>query len=154
VLYARRTGILRVRFNFTDGPQKLTTWTPPSRGDDGGFVIGGVEYLVDTRGSASQALLRVGGEVVAAAHGLGRTPWAVRAGGWDYLFMRSLGRWSEQLMVAGGRQVGVVRKAGQPRKRWAEAELPDMDVPVAVFTMAVVLTLWAGSDLTTASALD
>ncbi len=155
VLYARRTGIRKVQFTFTEGSKKLTTWTPPFRGDDGSFVLDGVEYLVDTRGSASQALLKVGdGEVVAAAHGLGRTPWAVRADGWDYTFMRSLERWSEQLMVAEGRQVGVVRKAGRPRRRWAEGELPDMDVPVAVFTMAVVLTLWAGSDMTAASALN
>src|SRR3954470_23045295 len=155
MFYARRTGFLRVQYAITQDRRNLTTWTPPSKGDYGSFVLDGTEYVVDAHGSASQALLKVDeGEVVAAAHGLGRTPWFVQANGRDYTFVRSLERWSEQLMVARGRQVGVVRKVADKRRRWAEAELPDMHPPVAVFVMAVVLTMWAGSDLTAASALN
>jgi hypothetical protein len=155
VLYARRNGVLKVKYSISQDRTQLTTWTPPSKGDDGTFVLDGTEYVVDADSSASQALLKVDeGEVVAAAHGLGRTPWFVQAHGRDYTFVRSLERWSEQLMVAGGQQVGVVRKVADKRRRWAEAELPDMHPPVAVFVMAVVLTMWAGSDLTAASALN
>jgi hypothetical protein len=155
MFYARRTGFLRVQYTITHDRRNLTTWTPPSKGDYGSFVLDGTEYLVDAHSSASQALLKVEeGEVVAAAHGLGRTPWFVQAHGRDYTFVRSLERWSEQLMVAGGQQVGVVRKVTDKHRRWAEAELPDMHPPVAVFVVAVVLTMWAGADLTAASALN
>jgi hypothetical protein len=159
MLYARRKGVRRVQYAITDGRRDLTTWTPLFKGDGGSFRIGGVDYAVDTHGSASQALLVAEaedgpGDVVAVAHGLGRTPWTVHAGGWSYTFVRSIERWSEQLMVAGGRQVGVVRKVHANRKRWAEAELPDMDPPVAVFVVAVVLTMWSGSDISAASALN
>ena len=144
-----------VKYAISEGRRNLTTWTPLSKGAGGGFELDGVSYLVDAHGSASQALLTDGdGEVVAAAHGLGRTPWVVHAHGWDYTFMRSLERWSDQLLVDGGMQVGVVRKVTDRRKRWAEAELPDMDPAVAVFVVAVVLTMWAGTDVTTASALN
>jgi hypothetical protein len=154
-LYARRKGVQRVRYTIGEGRKKLTTWTPLFRGDGGDFVLDGTEYLVDAHSAATQAQLTTAeGEVLAAALGLGRTPWVVRADGWEYTFVRSLERWSDQLMVAGGRQVGVVRKVSNRRHRWAEAELPEMDVPVAVFTMAVVLTMWAGSDITAASALN
>jgi hypothetical protein len=155
VLYASRKGVLRVKYSITEERKNLTTWTPLFKGDGGSFVLDGVEYLIDAHGTATQALLTdADGGVLAAAHGLGRTPWVVQAGGWSYTFVRSLGRWSEQLMVAGGQQVGVVRKVTQKRKRWAEAELPDMDQPVAIFVVAVVLTMWAGNDVTTGSALN
>jgi hypothetical protein len=155
VLYARRKGVRRVQYAISEESKSLTTWTPLFRGNGGSFSIEGVEYTVDTHGTASQALLTADdGDVVAVAHGLGRTPWTVHSGGWSYTFVRSIERWSEQLLVAGGEQIGVVRKVATKRKRWAEAELPDMDAPVAVFVVAVVLTMWSGSDVTAGSALN
>lgn len=155
MLYARRKGVTAVKYAISEGRRNLTTWTPLFKGAGGGFALDGVEYLVDAHGTASQALLTdADGQGLATAHGLGRTPWVVHAGGWDYTFMRSLERWSDQLLVDRGMQVGVVRKVADKRKRWAEAELPDMDPPVAVFVVAVVLTMWAGTDVTTAKALN
>jgi hypothetical protein len=154
MLYARRTGVRKVQYRITEERRDLTTWTPLFKGDGGSFRLDGAEYTVDTHGSASQALLTTDDGVVAVAHGLGRTPWTVHAGGWSYTFVRSIERWSEQLLVADGHQVGVVRKVHDRRKRWAEAELPDMDPPVAVFVVAVVLTMWSGGDVTAASALN
>jgi hypothetical protein len=155
MLYARRKGLRRVQYTITMERRNLTTWTPLFKGDGGSFRIDGVEYTVDTHGTASQALLTADdGDVVAVAHGLGRTPWTVHAGGRTHTFVRSIERWSEQLLVADGQQVGVVRKVATKRKRWAEAELPDMDPPVAVFVVAVVLTMWSGSDVTAGSALN
>ena len=117
-------------------------WTPLVKGEGGRFVLDGVEYLVDAGGTAPHAVLSVAdGPPLAVAEGVGRTPWTVRTGEAVYTFERTRSRWSEQLLVAGGRPVGMVRQAGR-RGRNAEAELPGVPAPVAVFVMAVVITLW------------
>ncbi len=128
----------RIHYRIRRDRHRITTWTPLDKGTGGGFVLDGVEYAVEVPMPATHALLTlVGGPHVAVAAGLGRTPWTVRADGAVHTFVRSLERWSEQVLVLDGEEVGGVRRVG----RHLEADLPGMTDPVAVFTLAVVITL-------------
>lgn len=143
MLSARRQGVRRTRYRIDADRKRLTTWTPLVKGEGGTFVLDGVEYLVDAGGTATHAVLSVAdGGPVAVADGVGQTPWFVRTDRAVYRFERTLARWSEQLMLAGRRPVGAVRRTGR-RGRYVEAELPGLPAPVAVFVLAVVITMWA-----------
>jgi hypothetical protein len=83
----------------------------------------------------------VDGPRVAIAEGLGRTPWVVRTYDGAYTFDRTLERWAEQQLFVDGRSVGAVRHAGRSGKH-AEADLPGVPDPVAVFATALVLDMW------------
>ncbi|MCO1659646.1 hypothetical protein [Pseudonocardia humida] len=105
-------------------------------------MLDGVEYRIDSVEGGSSAVLEVvDGPSVALAEGLGRTPWTVRTHDRAYTFDRTLDRWTEQRLVVRGRSMGAVRQAGRSG-RHAEAELPEVPDPVAVFVMALVLDMW------------
>jgi hypothetical protein len=146
VLFARRRGAPRLHYRIAKDGKALTTWTPLYKGSGGGFVLDGIEYLVvGMEAGASAVLGLVDGPPVAVAEGLGRTPWTVRTHDSAFTFDRTLDRWTEQQLVVRGRSVGAVRQAGRSR-RHAEADLPGVPDPVAVFVMALVLDMWRAHD--------
>jgi hypothetical protein len=140
MLYARRRGLRHTRYTITRDRQRLTVWTPLVKGEGGRFELDGVDYEVDTGGPAEYAVLSVaGGPPVAVAEGVGRTQWSVRVAYRRYSFERAQLPWTQELLAANGRPVGFVRRAG----RRVEAQLPGVDPPVAVFVLAVVITMWS-----------
>ena len=79
--------------------------------------------------------------IVATADRVGRKRWTVEASGRTYRFQRVSWWRSEELLVADGRPVGSVRRVS----RWrgdAVADLPDLSLPLQVFVVVVVLTMW------------
>ena len=142
MLYARRRGVRGPSYRIVADGRRLTTWTPLVKGAGGRFHLDGVDYLVDAGGTAPQAgLSTADGTPLAVAEGLGGTPWTVRTAHAVHTFQRAPHGGPEQLLVAGGRPVGLVRRAGR-RGRDAEAQLPGLPAPVAVFVLAVVITMW------------
>jgi hypothetical protein len=151
MLHARRRGVLRHSYVITeDGGVPVTTVTTSLRGD-GGFELDGVAYRLRTSGIVRrQALLEApDGRPVAGADSIGRRRWTVTSAGRNYEFERVglFGR--EQAHVVGGKRVGSVRRTGF----WgtgAEADLPGVPRPVAVFTFAVALLAWQRDDAASA----
>lgn len=142
-MYARRRGMPKPHYPIKDGRRKLTVWTPLHKGSDGSFTMDGIEYLVDVGGTSHAELSVAGGDTVAVAEGIGRTPWVVRGDGRLHVFERTLDAWWDEVLLDEYREpVGVVRRTGR-HGRSAEADLPGMSPPVAVFTIAVALTTWA-----------
>ena len=142
-MHARHRGMPRLHYAIRDGRRKLTVWTPLHKGIDGGFTVDGVDYLVDVGGTSPAELSVADGETVAVAEGVGRTPWVVHGDGRSHVFERTLDAWWEQVLLDEYREpIGVVRRTGR-HGRNAEADLPGMSPPVAVFTIAVALTTWA-----------
>jgi hypothetical protein len=81
------------------------------------------------------------GTPVASAERVGRKRWTVEAAGQTYHFQRA-SMWSdEQELLAGGVRVGSVRKTSFWRGD-ATAELPGLPLPVQVFVVGVVITMW------------
>jgi hypothetical protein len=141
-MYARHHGLPRPHYAIKDESRKLTVWRPLHKGVDGSFTLDGVEYLVDVGGTTHAELSVAGHGPVAVADGIGRTPWVVHGDGRTHVFERTLDAWWEQVLVDEYREpVGVVRRTGR-HGRSAEAELPGMSAPVAVFAIAVALTTW------------
>jgi hypothetical protein len=142
VLFARHRGAPRLHYRIAKDGRSLTTWTPLHKGSGGAFVLDGIEYRVDAIEGRSGAVLEVvDGPSVALAEGLGRAPWTVRTHDGTFTFDRTLDRWTEQQLIVRGRSVGAVRQAGRSGQH-AEAELPGVPDPVAVFVMAIMLDRW------------
>ena len=141
MLFARRWGAPRLHYKIAKDRKSLATWTPPSKGSGGTFAVAGVDYRIEAVSAGTAVLEVVDGPSVAVAEGLGRTPWVVRTHDSTYTVDRTLERWAEQQVFVRGRWVGAVRQAGRSG-RHAEAELPDVPDPVAVFVMALVLQMW------------
>ena len=118
----------------------------------GRFTLDGRDHLVKGLGIGTRYALyaaRVdGGEAsddapsLAEASRLGRKEWSIEGGGLLLRFRRrSMWRPDQDLLDDTGAVVGGIRRAG----RWssaAEADLPGVPDPVAVFAVLVVVLTW------------
>lgn len=142
MLFARHRVAPRLHYRIAKDGTPLTTWTPQHKISGGAFALDGIEYRIDAIGERSGAVLDVvDGPSVALAEGLGRVPWTVRTHDATFTFDRTLDRWTEQQLIVRGRSVGAVRQAGRSGQH-AEAELPGVPDPVAVFVLAIMLDRW------------
>jgi hypothetical protein len=81
------------------------------------------------------------GAVVATADRVGRKRWSVEAGGELYRFQRESVWRPDQALMLGDRKVGTIKRASK-WKGGAVAELGEMSLPVQLFVLAVVVTMW------------
>ncbi len=144
MLHARKQGAFKRAYDITSGDgTPIATWSPSSWQNKGEFVLDGVRYAVRTEGWIQQRAELVDGQgrELAAADQVGRKQWTIATGGRGYTFRRASVWRADQVLEVGGRQVGTIRRTG----RWstgAEADLPGLPPPVAVFTLVVVLMMW------------
>ncbi|HET6257150.1 hypothetical protein [Pseudonocardia sp.] len=143
VLCASRMGLLSTRYEISRDGTTLSTWKPSPFFGGGFFVLDGCRYDV-ARGGWSwrrYRLLDEAGELVALADGVGRSEWTLETGGVTHTFERpSLFR-SEQVLISEGSTVGTVRRTSAWRGE-AEADLPDLPLPVQVFVLVSLLGVW------------
>jgi hypothetical protein len=116
---------------------------------DGSMWRSGGELTVDgqvfqVRGNAwgtRFTMLDKAGATVAGAERVGRKQWTVTAGPLTYTFRRA-SVWSQaQDLLVGGTKAGSVRKLGF----WGSdvaVDLPTVPLPVQVFVLGVVVTMW------------
>jgi hypothetical protein len=78
---------------------------------------------------------------IATADRVGRKNWTVQAGGVSYEFRRPSIWRHEEALLADGHRVGSVNRKSVWRSDTV-ADLPGLPVPVQVFVLAVVLTVW------------
>jgi hypothetical protein len=108
----------------------------------GDFDLDGLHYQV--RGNVwgnKFDMVDSHGLPVASADRVGRKQWTVTAGARTYQFRRA-SLWSgEQELHADGRRVGSVKRVSIWRGDVA-ADLPGLHLPVQIFVLGVVITMW------------
>ncbi|WP_234361592.1 hypothetical protein [Plantactinospora sp. BB1] len=142
MLKARRVSAWRSRYEISVGDRVVTTWDDAFWRSGGDFELDGQRYQV--RGNAwgtRYTLLDGAGGAVASADRVGRKRWTVEAAGQTYQFQRASLFGTEQELHAGGRRVGSVKRISFWRGDVA-ADLPGLPLPVQVFVVGVVITMW------------
>lgn len=140
----------RNRYELTADGQPVATW-------DGGLWrrgtidLAGRPYAVTSNvwGSRFEMTDQVG-LTVATADRVGRRRWTVTGNGRSYEFQRPMAWRSEELLLAGGQPVGSVRR-GRAWRSDAVADLPGLPMPLQVFVVIVVLTMWNARSASTPS---
>jgi hypothetical protein len=142
MLHAKKIGLWRPRYELTADGQPLGTWEGRTWRTGGTFDLGDRDYEVGGNlWGTRYTMTDESGRLVASADRVGRKRWTVTAGGRSYQFQRkSLWR-SEEHLVANEQTAGTVRRTSLWRGD-AVADLPDLPLPVQVFVLVVVLTMW------------
>jgi hypothetical protein len=144
MLEARKASVWKNRYAITEDGRPLATWDGSSWKADSSFELEARRYVVranmwgNTYGMVDQD-----GIPIASADRVGRKRWTVDADGRTYHFQRASVWRSEEELHSGGRRVGSVRRKSTWRgDAVAVADLPGLPLPVAVFVLGVVLTMW------------
>ena len=142
MLVAKRISFWRGRYRVLADDRPVTTWDTALWRSGGVFELDGSRYQV--RGNfwgGRFTMVDDAGTPVAAANRVGRKRWTVDAAGQTYQFRRqSVWSGTQELYNMAG-PVGVVRRTSLWRGDVA-GELPGMPLPVQVFVLGVIITLW------------
>ncbi len=143
MLRAQKAGMWKRDYVITSDGEPVTTFSPARWKTGGQFTLGGTEYTIRANvWGSTYGMTAADGAVLATADRVGRKRWSVEAGGELYRFQRE-SRWRpDQALVLGDKKVGTIKRASA-WKGGAVAELPGMGVPVQVFILAVVVTMWS-----------
>jgi hypothetical protein len=143
VLRASRVGVLSTRYEISRDEAVLCTWKPSAFFGGGAFVLDGRGFEVTRGGWTGRRyrLLDEAGELVALADGVGRQSWTLEAAGVTHEFERTSPFRRDQVLLADGVEAGSVRR----NSAWfgdAEADLPGLPLPVQVFVLVSLLSVW------------
>jgi hypothetical protein len=146
MLTAKRTSVWRNRYEVVVDGQPVAQWQPRTWRTGGTFELAGRRYEVGSNVWVSRFTMTDElGLVVATER------WTIATGGRSYEFRRaSLWRSHEQL-VADGQPVGFIRRVSMWRGDTV-AELSALPMPVQVFALVVVLTMWDARNSAAAAA--
>jgi hypothetical protein len=152
MIEARKASVWKNRYDITVDGRRLATWDGSSWKSGGTFGLDARRYEV--RGNMwgnKYGMVDEDGTRIASADRVGRKNWTVEADGRTYEFHRaSLWRQEEELHSE-GRRVGSVKRNSIWRGD-AVADLPGLSLPVEVFVLAVVLTMWDSAAVTAVAA--
>lgn len=142
MLEARKTSIWKDRYAISADGRQVAVWDGSVWTAGGRFELDGRRYEV--RGNlwgSSYGMAGPDGAPVAVANRVVRKRWTVEAGGRTYHFQRASLWREEQEMRSDGRRVGSIKRTSIWRGD-AVADLPGVPLPVQIFALAVVLTMW------------
>jgi hypothetical protein len=142
MLQAKKVSMWRNRYRIIADGQPVATWDGSVWKVGGQLELAGRRYQV--RGNmwgSKYGMATEDGVAVAAADRVGRKRWTVEADGRTYEFRRASMWRQEEELHSGGRRVGSVKRTSVWRGD-AVAELPGLALPVQIFVLAVVLTMW------------
>jgi hypothetical protein len=154
MLLAQRRGAFKHSYEITgDDGAPITTFHPSGWRSKGEFDLGGTGYSVRSSGWTQQRaeLVDRDGRQVATADRVGRKNWTISTDRGELAFRRASVWRADQVLELGGEPVGSIRRVGFWGSR-AEADLPGLSLPLAVFALVVVLMLWERNDTAAASA--
>lgn len=144
MLTAEQTGFWGRSYRIGVDGRPLTTFTPRQWSAGGRFSLDGQDYELRSNAWGGKYAMTTGtdgGSAIATAEKVGRKRWLVQADARTYQFQRvSLWR-GDQALLTDGRQVGVIKRTSTWKAN-ASAELPGLSLPVQVFVVAVVVTMW------------
>lgn len=142
MLHAKKVGFWRNRYEITTAGRMLATWEGSMWRTGGTFELDGRRYEIRSNLWGSKyGMATEDGTVVASADRVGRKRWTVEAGDQLYTFRRASIWRQEQSLCSEDRQVGSIKRTSIWRSD-ATADLPGLPVPVQIFVLAVVLTMW------------
>ncbi|RZU52613.1 hypothetical protein EV385_4487 [Krasilnikovia cinnamomea] len=132
----------RSRHAISADGHPVATWDSRFWRTGGQFVLDGRRFQVDANMWGTRyTLTGADGTMVAAADRVGRKHWTVEAAGQTYRFQRrSLWSNDQELHTEQG-PVGSVRRTSM----WGGdvvADLPGLPLPVQIFVLGVVITMW------------
>ena len=142
MLRAKKISVWRSRYEITADERIVATWEGSMWKTGGTFELDGRRYEI--RGNvwgSRYGMVTDGGTAVASADRVGRRRWTVEAGGQVYTFERASIWRQDQVLHSEGRGIGRIRRTGMWRGD-ATADLPGIPLPVQLFMLAVVLTMW------------
>jgi hypothetical protein len=142
MLQAKGIGFWRSRYELTADGQPLATWRSRLWRTGGPLDLAGRRYEVGGNlWGTRYTMTDESGVLVASADRVGRKRWTVMAGGRSYQFQRASMWRSEERLITNEQTAGTVRRTSVWRGD-AVADLPDLPLPVQVFVLVVVLTMW------------
>ena len=142
MLEAKKASVWKNRYDIIADGRLLATWDASSWKAGGTVELGGRRYEVRANMWGSKyGMVDQDGTPIASADRVGRKNWTVEADGRTYEFHRaSMWRQEEELHLE-GRRVGSVRRKSMWRGD-VVVDLPGLPPTVAVFVLAVVITMW------------
>jgi hypothetical protein len=142
MLVASRSSLWTSRYDVRDGDRPVTTWDPRVWRSGGDFTLDGRRYAVRSNTWGNRYTMTDDrGAVVAEADRVGRKQWTVVAGARTYTFRRASFFSGEQELHDAGGRVGSVRRTSAWRGDVA-VDLPGLPLPVQIFAMGVVISMW------------
>jgi hypothetical protein len=145
MLEARKVSIWRDRYAISADGRPVAVWDGSVWTAGGRFELDGRRYEV--RGNlwgSRYGMIGQDGARIAVANRVGRKRWTVEAAGRTYDFQRASLWRGEQELRCDGRRLGSIRRTSIWRGD-AVADLPGVPLPVQIFVLAVVLTMWESS---------
>jgi hypothetical protein len=142
MLVAKKISAWRSRYRVLADGQPVSTWDSSMWKSGGDFDLDGHRYRV--RGIAWGNRFRMvdeQGTPVASADRVGRKRWTVEAAGQTYHFRRASAWSNAQELHTGAGPAGLVKRTSVWRGDIA-ADLPGLPLPVQVFALGVVITMW------------
>lgn len=142
MLEAKKVSLWKNRYEIIADGRVLSTWERSIWKTGGTFDLDERHYEI--RGNlwgSRYGMVAADGTAVASADRVGRKKWRVEAGGQVYEFQRvSIWR-QEEILLAEGRRIGYIKRTSMWRGD-AMADLPGLPIPVQIFVLVVVLTMW------------
>lgn len=151
MLHAKKVGFWTSRYEITEDDRVLATWAPSIWKTGGTVELDGRRYVI--RGNlwgSKYGMSTEDGTPVASADRVGRKNWTVEAGGRILECQRASIWRQEQIVHSEGRRLGSVSRTSWWRGD-ATADLAELPVPVQLFVLAVVLTMWDQQEASAAS---
>jgi hypothetical protein len=146
VLQATKASLWKNRYVIDLDGREVAVWDGSMWKVGGSFELEGQRYTVRANmWGSTYGMERDDGTGVATARHVGRKRWTVEAGGQTYDFQRASLWRADQELRSGGERVGSVRRTSMWRSD-AVADLPGLPLPVQIFVLAVVLTVWNESN--------
>ena len=142
MLEAKRSSAWRRSYDIAADGRRLASWDRSLWNASGTLELDGRHYEVRPNMWGNKyGMVDENGRPIASADRVGRKNWTVEADGRTYEFHRASPWRHEEELHLDGRRVGSVKR----NSIWSAdvvADLPGLPLPVAVFVLVVVLTMW------------
>jgi hypothetical protein len=142
MLEATKASAWKNRYDITADGRRLATWDASLWKAGGTFEFDGRRY--DVRGNmwgTKYEMVGEDGRPIASADRVGRKRWTVEAEGQTYEFRRASSWRQEEELHVEGQRMGSVKRISIWRGDTV-VDLPGLPLPVQIFVLAVVLTMW------------
>jgi hypothetical protein len=152
VLHAHRPRLWSSRYEVVVDGTACGTWVWRAFARTAELDLAGYRYAVEASGvlRTRYRLVDGWGKELARTESPGRATWVLHADGRPHTFRRPSVWKRDHEMVAGEQVIGHVRLTGGLRGE-VEADLPWLSLPAQVFTVVVLLAVWAAEDSTSTS---
>ncbi|WP_229072873.1 hypothetical protein [Actinoplanes sp. DH11] len=142
MLKAEGRGFWKNKYDLLHDGVKVACWDPSMWSTGGSFTLDGRSYRVRANGWGTKYTMTDDQDAVhASAVRVGRKNWTVEADGRVYEFQRTSSWRNDQQLVHNGIPVGTIKRRNSFSSK-VEADLPGLPLPVQIFVLGVLISLW------------